>query len=401
VITTTLDLMAVLPLTTRSDRKIAWIKLTPLDADQLFRNISFLPFKCIIRDCTGRGRSLEAFNDYLTKNPDTRPNLPLLRELLKNQIDEPFIPTVQQLKAPILASEVSLTMRPDDDIHDYAYYVRTGAYLNSLDVQTFIPQLSLWSLYNFSHPEKTSSLNGVTKKANILLNELFSLEPNFNWELFERFHPIVESLRRIFNPSVVTLSTEYPMAMCNPSFRPTYSYNAEVDHKFYLPTFLQHQHPSNKPIIGKNETEPLTEPSEALNRFFIPAYGNPGFDSFIIQKLAPPSSTKKQKGETKYLAICFENRWSADEAKTTLNLKVIKEKYNIVSKNYQAIGKQAGIACDDFCLIIVAWRGLTKDVMPTDLPHNTLILDRDALQKFYGPTLTVFQQFYRDQLPDA
>jgi len=112
---------------------------------------------------------------------------------------------------------------------------------------------------------------------------------------------------------------------------------------------------------------------------------NPGFDSFIIQTC---------QGD-EHLALCYENRWSEDRSSTVLKLEDIKAKHARVFKKYKAMGSVKGVTCSQYCLVVVAWRGLEAELRDTDLPLNTLILDKPALEKLYGPTLNRFQQFYQ------
>jgi len=101
---------------------------------------------------------------------------------------------------------------------------------------------------------------------------------------------------------------------------------------------------------------------------------------------------KKKKG---MVALCFENRWSDGGARTALSLKEIKSKYTIVSKNLKEFGREFGGKCLELYLIVVAWRGL-ESFSANDLPMNTLVLSRTALQSLYGPSMMLFQQFYEN-----
>jgi len=213
-------------------------------------------------------------------------------------------------------------------------------------------------MLKFADPEHTLT-NPIDKQLSHILHRLFALEPNFNWESFESFHPLFESLRRVLAPGITTLEKAYPMARHHPSFVPSsIEFDSIVDNKFYLPNFLQHKYPSNdfKPkengVVG------------SVNKFFIPARGNSGFDSFVLQRSG-----------TQTIALCIENRWSDVDSKTIMNLNDIKDKAKVVSASYKGIGRDFGVTCDNFCLIIIAFRGLTS-FENSELPMNTLVLDK-------------------------
>jgi len=278
---------------------------------------------------------------------------------------------------------LAMNIHPDYKIDDggtYNYYVRQGLYLNSLIQESSTPQISLFDLRGFASSLRTTT-STIDAQANQLLHRLFDIECNFGWQQFEEFHPIVESLRRVFFPSVTNLANAYPHARRNPDFYPgTISFTSCVDQKNYLPIFLAHKYPSDLPMV---ELKSKIQITSILNQFFIPAKGNPGFDSFIIQTCR----------DQKRLALCIENRWSDEGKSTKLTLNDIIAKHKVVAANFSKMGSNFGLPCDRYCLVIVAWRGAEK-FTDDKLPPNTLILNKKELFRFYGPTMTIFQQFY-------
>ncbi len=63
-----------------------------------------------------------------------------------------------------------------------------------------------------------------------------------------------------------------------------------------------------------------------------------------------------------------------------LNKSLIVDKHNICKK----------IFGDNFVFVVFGWRETTTSLSPSDLPANTVVLDKDQLSSLYGSSLAEF-----------
>ena len=97
---------------------------------------------------------------------------------------------------------------------------------------------------------------------------------------------------------------------------------------------------------------------------------NPGFDFFIRF----PTAT----ADDKYLNVVYEMKYS-DPASTkpaNLNKSMIANKHRICEE----------IFGNNFIFVVFGWREKSSSLRSSDLPANTVVLDKDDLCKLYGPS---------------
>lgn len=54
---------------------------------------------------------------------------------------------------------------------------------------------------------------------------------------------------------------------------------------------------------------------------------------------------------------------------------------------------------DNFVFVVFGWREMATSLSPSDLPPNTVVLDKAQLRKLYGPSLAEFIDIQMTQEP--
>jgi len=232
------------------------------------------------------------------------------------------------------------------------------------------------------HLSATVSGQGEAYAVARAIMAMLDLEPNFTWQQYEQFHAHFEILKRtLFSGTLVTVSGIYLGAAQaansnDPSFR--LSCKSSV---CKWPSHFPHSLTSNP------ESNPAFSAEFLAQHVFIPHAGNPGFDLAYFEK--------SEKGDP--IIICVECRFSEPTAATKLNRDAVLEKRKNTIEQFRPYfeGVSLGgltVTEENLFLVICAFRYVTKNAK-TNLPKNTLVLDRDMLVSLYSPSLASRPQF--------
>ena len=86
--------------------------------------------------------------------------------------------------------------------------------------------------------------------------------------------------------------------------------------------------------------------------------------------------------EKTYLNVVYEMKYSDPTSikPAILNKSLIDAKHKICKE----------IFGDNFIFVVFGWRETTTSLRPSDLPANTIVLDKDQLSELYGPSFADF-----------
>jgi hypothetical protein len=201
----TLDVKPFTRMQTLSGRPIDWIILSPLSyptAVSLFPEKTPALLQCI-SDCNGHPRSLQYLAKTLLQNNKWNQlsyhqlSSLFLQVLLTAPIPRPQ--NINIIKAALLGDSVSLEDSPDGK-NTYRELIWMGYLLNDLKGETtIIPRLSplLLRAWAQNNESKTGTEDASMSQ---LINQLLSLEPNFDWKVMKKiFKFLVQQLIIISN----------------------------------------------------------------------------------------------------------------------------------------------------------------------------------------------------------
>jgi hypothetical protein len=111
---------------------------------------------------------------------------------------------------------------------------------------------------------------------------------------------------------------------------------------------------------------------------------NPGFDSVIVTPM---------DDQRKWHFTFIESRYSNEKSGRTEPLAEIQRKHGLVMRDAvsclaTALSRDRTDNVDFEWHFVYALYRKHEEVNPMDLPHNTILLNRDALNQFYGPSLS-------------
>jgi hypothetical protein len=237
-----------------------------------------------------------------------------------------------------------------------------------------IPMLSPAVLLNWSLTKDLA--NELDQSLNVprILRDMLHLDgpPNGNeyWRLFERFHLLWEALIRDLSCGLTTTLDRVYL------------------HGFFSSIFNARRIKLARKGWQLNKVDSLQSISndrlvECMHHFeAAPIF--PGMDGISFERDASTSDI---------IAICYQFKYSAPQTRSYANLDQINAAIqNIFSKfaacNYHVGGVE--IKKENIFFLFVAFRNFNHQVQ---LPPNTLVLDRHALAKTYGPSLSYRPQF--------
>jgi hypothetical protein len=438
-IVTTLDQGPVLQMLSSSGRLIKWVRLrrpTFVEVLQLFPGeLAPLLQRCI-SDCNGHFRSLEAL--YCTwKLFETYPRAAAYDDLMDAVFREFPYPSYKLTPDLVYAALKGAVVNLDTKIGaaTFRQHIVDGLFLNALsaDESAAVPLLSPLILRRWAHTRLATDEGSIPIVAKRILC-MMVLTPNFTWQQYEMFHAHWEVMRRaIFQDgeTVSLLSFYTPATFIDLDKHLVSSVPNNL-------TFTVHHKKGVKQLTGHYRTCATSEKDPEM--VCLPAAGNPGFDVVSLEK-TPTAQT---------LAICVECRFSQPGAKTPLSLVTVQ------SKREFTLAEMESSSLDQVVLVVCAFRRLhsdwykegapaskkprtSRDVAPPrrstcvkrtlhDLPKdgdhgyetesddeeedlhydsskiaqgtilysppaNTLVLDRNALQALYTPSLVSLPQF--------
>jgi hypothetical protein len=133
-------------------------------------------------------------------------------------------------------------------------------------------------------------------------------------------------------------------------------------------------------------------PEGVLTQYMIMPLNNPGFDIVGFEN-------KRADGiESEPIIICTECRFSDPASTTKLDKAAIERKRDLTVDQFYLYFKKGEqldgltIKEENLFLIVCAFRDVNNNVI-TDLPQNTVVLNRDMLKALYTPSLAARPQF--------
>lgn len=392
-IVSTLDTSPVFKENSSSGRPLLWVNLPPLSqesSEKIFGTLPMTPeLKLCIAECNGHPRALECIWSALKKFSGQRHIK--TEYIIKAAIDDwgTRLPPISDAHLKIALN--GKPVYPEDTIEELniATELLKGTFLNAnVKKQTkFIPQLSPFSLRVIAARRGHSQFDFVSQ----FITSMLSLEEGFDWNAYEKFHANWEMLKRVlFSGSTRTFAEFYncpTKLQLNPSF-----VLQKKDLKFLNQHFNEYCE-KEKPQVDT-----------LLDHGFLPAANNPGFD-FI--------SFEKNVNSNELIAIAVECKYSYPGSKnTTLNKTKVEEKWvNTLSQletlssiliclifillDKKIEGKTL-LKQSNIFLVVVSFQKVTKELLPGDscvLNSNILVLDKEALEYTYSPTLFSRPQF--------
>ncbi|RHZ53390.1 hypothetical protein Glove_442g7 [Diversispora epigaea] len=431
-VVSTLDALNIFDTQTGSQRPIIWIplrRLTLSESFKLFNKITETPnyhdnrrlfvIKKCIADCNGHPRTLEKFY-HLLFNDDTALNTDIyssLIERLAKNLKQWFSPiTFSIIKKALLGDAISLACEIENTWRTYTLrdLISTGIYINSLtdddEALNVIPTLSPVGLQYFCIFNKNNTNNDV-KTVTKILRDLLTTEYSFDDEVmdgkpFERFHANWELLYRVLRDEGMKIS------LCMIYGLPDIDQpEIELRHKIGIARLESKEFPPPDEICdaaGKSI-------ENFVNYVLIPTKkNNGGFDMVIFER---------KVGDTGYIAINIECKFSYPKSATKLSNNEIKVKYEHTRNKYLShvrydskrtrkstmewnkgtyydcsdVGKLK-MTIDDIYLVFVAWRDVEPLNNEIKNNKNIIIVKRENLEKIYTPSLVTRPQFYIDIL---
>ncbi|RIB18707.1 hypothetical protein C2G38_2245604, partial [Gigaspora rosea] len=416
---------------TDSRRPINWIPLRRLalsESVELFHEITkslsdrrlFIIKKCIA-DCNGHPRTLEKFyqllrDDDIALNTDVYSSL--IERLAKNLNPLFGIISFSIVKMALLGKITSLMYEIETTLGTSTLrdLISSGIYINSLTDNSenlkVIPTLSPVSLQYFCmFSQNGFDINDDAKTVAKILRDLLTTEYSFDDEvmdgrLFERFHANWELLYRALRDDGKEVSLYEIYGLLNID-QP----KIKIRQKISIARLDSLEFPPPDEVC---DTEGKSI-KNFVNYVLVPTKTNNGdFDMVIFEQ---------KVGDTGYIAINIECKFSYPGRITKLSNNEIKEKYEHMKNKYyshvryerqtirnspmnweegkfydrSAVGKLK-MTIDDVYLVFVAWR----DVEPLDNEvknnKNIIIVKRENLEEIYTPSLVTRPYFYNDIL---
>jgi len=247
-----------------------------------------------------------------------------------------------------------------------------------------------------------------------LLDQMFALSANFNWDCLEKFHFFWEQLVRCLwlsqGMQSLTLAKLYLHAEFNPKFDPTRVLVSIRTFKYDWIS-LSHQFPGRgrnkqgninpvKAIVVQDErvSKETTYPYLYPDTILVPAAGNRGFDVGYVCQIADDSGTGQG-------FVCVETRWSKPSSKTKTSIDVIRAKWQKMKQDFDPdrfsdpAMLNLKLSEDRVWLVYVAFRDIDdeKQMRCEDIPKQVLVLDLAKSKSLYGPTLCQLRQFLQNQ----
>jgi len=289
--------------------------------------------------------------------------------------------TIDLIKPALRGKEVSPSSKPDG-LKTFRNYLSMGIYLNSVKgEEDFIPRLSPLLLMIFAERKTGPDADTTTSTyqcAKVLL-AMFELEPNFNWQQYEKFHAYWEVLYRIlFSGEKCSLSLFYGAGAKNLVVDPAIVLSTKSADLCMLPTHF----PPTKP------THVL--PLDLERKVVVPYLDNPGFDLVYSEK----------RHEYGHIIVCVECRFSIPQAATVLSLEEVTNKHKLVHERFSSYLSGEKSLCGlkitgkDLYLVVCAYR---KTFVQGVLPSNTIVLGQEQLEKLYTASLSSRPQFISSQ----
>lgn len=369
-VVTTLDIVVVNVEKTQSSRPIEWVMLSRLTTNQamgLFceelQEDNHILLKLLIIACAGHGRSLEQLKFCWGKHQNLRSSLNLVQflSLLRAQLSgfNMLSLTTSLVVCALANSKISLDGRPENTYDKtIREYIRDGYFINNLSgtESEVVPIISPLALLYFAQGDHSSSLG---KKLAALLYKMLLINPGY-WQDFEIFHAHWEAVARMVRPtglaSVSYWYTEKEEGPLN-----ALAINVQLKSKGVVTI---HQRAKAWPESLLTTTVDLRD----AVFLFENNTNNPGFDIILFED---------------NIAVALECRFSLPLSTTKLKHDDIIAKYDKTVELLQP--HYADLNITRTVLVVVAYRELEQDIFP--LPQNIFVLDKDALQKLYSPTL--------------
>ncbi|KAF0351281.1 hypothetical protein F8M41_015383 [Gigaspora margarita] len=412
----------------KTQRPINWIPLRRLalsESVELFHEITkslsdrrlFIIKKCIA-DCNGHPRTLEKFyqllHDDIALNTDVYSSLierlaknldPLFGRIFFSIVKMALLGKITPFICEIETTLGTLTLRD---------LISSGIYINSLtdnnEIFNVIPTLSPVGLQYFCMFSK-NDVNDDAKTVAKILRDLLTTEYSFDDEVmdgkpFERFHANWELLYRALRDDEKEISLCEIYGLLNID-QP----KIKIKRKISIARLDSLEFPPPDEICD-TEGKPI---KNFINYVLVPTKTSNGdFDMVIFEQ---------KVGDTSYIAINIECKFSYPGRITKLSNNEIKEKYEHTKNKYyshvryerqkirnspmnweegkfydrSAVGKLK-MTIDDIYLVFVAWR----DVEPLDDEiknnKNIIIVKRENLKEIYTPSLVTRPHFYNDIL---
>jgi hypothetical protein len=386
-------------------------RLAELDVDSLLQVLNNPVLAQCIADCIGHFRIMEDLKMLWKKPESKRDSYATLTSNLGRAIDPKYRSlTLPLLKAALLGAPVAPTEIVPGETATFGAFIQDGTLLNTpgnstnsgyLDAskskpetdsilydtpEKFVPRVSPLQLLLFAHANITHKFREEYVYASVI-KSMLDLEPNFNWQQYEKFHAHWENLvRLVHGDRLHTITSLYGGELKTGSPNPSFYPSAMSPDLYYWPTDFPSE--KSKPV-------PDFRPGTLSQSTILPATNNPGFD---IVRFETRRADDKYKLEP--IVICTECRFSDPTAKTYLSKGEVQEKHALTVKQFHPYFAKGAtldgftLKEDNLFLVVCAFRNVRKNALDDkELPPNTIVLDRDRLKALYTPSLASRPQF--------
>ena len=390
VLVSTLDQVALTESIRRSGRNIEYIQLKPVDGLLLFDrstclDVTNVVVRRLISDCNGHPHTLKLLNDTYNNPRFGWPellsfHLPYLayRDMLQSLgFGININLSIDEVVPALLCMKVQLSDKAWFSERTYSDLVAEGRYINSKGEDMYvIPTLSYIALYRFAVFAEFSE-SEIVQLIGRHLRDIILHDFNFN-QSFEHFHAHWEALRR-------TVQFYYDTKIHHPTrLRSILDYyNNPFGYWLYTALYNRHEFATSSFMVGPTELKQLdhqwrVDTVLSMDNVIMPGDNNPGFD------LAIPVSGVDGNGIANTQLQLIELKYSQPQCNSTIDMIEIRNKHKQAMK---CIGNN--MLVNNVYLIFVCYRNLQLELKgkTEELPRNVLVLDRNDLDRLYGPSL--------------
>ena len=322
----------------------------------------------------GHPRSLDAIISslitllYNNKFKPVRLNSVMLAacEKMNGSLKPDFIAVCESLIARAVNYHDIIPFSDPEITYDKA--VAVGQLIGSnINIENYVPFLTPMAYYNFitNHLSSKNSFHSLMAKH---LNNILNVQSFFTYEGFEHIAYTREALMSITRNYLQNSPETFRQLLRGLGL---YSSNSDL---FDVSLLSSTCFDITKFISA---TEYL---SSSQSNIYVPENKrNKGYDFFI----------RFPTNDNRFLNIVFEMKYSDpfSTSPANLNKAMIDKKHNQCKKLFG----------NSFIFVVFGWREISSTLLPSDLPSNTVVFDKNVLSQLYGPS---FADFINIQMTD-
>eukprot|EP00026_Physarum_polycephalum_P000476 Phypoly_transcript_00477.p1 GENE.Phypoly_transcript_00477~~Phypoly_transcript_00477.p1 ORF type:complete len:481 (+),score=53.06 Phypoly_transcript_00477:1147-2589(+) len=338
-----------------------FLRLADLDVERLLQALNNPVLAQCIADCIGHFRIMEDLKMLWEKPKSKCDSYATLTSNLGCAIDPKYKSlTLPLLKAALRGIPVAPTEIVPGETATFGAFVQDGTLLNTpgnptksgdLDAKSevkatttksttanikpeaggdsapdtpemFVPRVSPLQLLLFARANITHEYREEYPYA-CAIKSMLDLEPNFDWQQYEKFHAHWENLVRLVhgNTQLHTITSLYGGKLKTGSPNPSFYLSKMSPDPYCWPTYF----PSKQ-----SKPEPDFPPGTLSQSTILPASGNHGFD---IVRFETHRAGGKYKLEP--IVICTECRFSAPPANTYISKRKVQKKCELTVEQFR------------------------------------------------------------------